>query len=108
MASVFVEGAVLEDSELEPLAGVSVIELIENPDGSQILIVASEARSALASYTVSPTGEIMFADSVLYSVDSGTQVVSDIVEIAGPDGPLLLVLGRYDDNYAIYSVGPSG
>ena len=108
MTSVFTEGVVLQDSDQQPLAGVSDIELIENADGSQVMIVASESKSALTSYTISPTGEVLFADSVAYSAQSGTQVVSDVIEIPTDGDPLLLVLGRYDDNYAFYTVGPAG
>ncbi|MHA3913663.1 calcium-binding protein [Halovulum sp. GXIMD14793] len=103
----FESGFTVFDDDTLQLQGISDVELFEIA-GVRYMAAASEADSAVTVFRLDAETEPVVVSTISYSQNSGTQVATDLTFIDGPNGPQLLVLGRYDDNFGLYDLGSDG
>ncbi len=107
MASDFEVGFTVFDDETLLLQGIADLEYIDL-DGVAYLAVASEADDAVTMFRLMDGAAPVMVTTISYTPVSGTLVASDISFIDGPNGPQLMTLGRYDDNFGLYDIDGTG
>lgn len=95
------------DSVSTALRGLSDIKIV-NISGNFILVVASEADSAITSFSLGADGSATLVDSQMFSNTSGTGRVwaLNFAQVSGET--LLLPATRYEDQTSFYTLGGDG
>ncbi len=99
--------SVFTDTVDTRLSGLSDLE-ITTVDGLPVLLVGSEAESALSSFSLADPGNLLEISRIEYSEDSGTHVLTGMDTFTRNGSEYVIVWGRYDDNYSVYEIDETG
>ena len=99
-------GTVTDDLTTQ-LQGLSDIEVVD-VNGTFVLVVASEADSAITTFDFSVGALPTLSDSQSYTNASGTRTVWDLTFAAVGNTTILLPATRYEDDTALYTLASDG
>ncbi|MEM8872236.1 MAG: hypothetical protein AAGE38_17680 [Pseudomonadota bacterium] len=107
MGTLIKSGFVIQGSVFLPTFGVIDTEYY-GAGGNDYLIIASEGIGSISVYDITDADSVVLASLAAQTANSGTATLSDLVLVPGDGGTFLLPLGRNDDNFALFDIGPSG
>ncbi|MEO1552074.1 MAG: M10 family metallopeptidase C-terminal domain-containing protein [Pseudomonadota bacterium] len=105
--TLFTVNLAVFDTELDLLQGLSALEIAQTP-GGPVLLVGSEADSAVTSFSLADPTDPTLASIVGYSAGSGTGTLSSLEAYTIGGVTYGLTLGRYDNGVGRYSVASNG
>jgi len=101
-----IAGTVVDDLATE-LRGLSDIDIVQ-VDGRWLLVVASQADSAITTFELASDGTPTLVDSQSYSIHSGTRTVWRLNYAFSSGDFLILPATRYEDQTALFKLHSSG
>lgn len=107
MGATFEVVSVFTDTEDTRLAGISDFE-ITIVNGLPVLLVGSEAESAVTSFSLADPGMPLEITQIDYSEDSGTLVLTGFATYEYEGLSYAVTMGRYDDNHGLYRIDDTG
>ncbi|MBV1865193.1 MAG: lactonase family protein, partial [Rhodobacteraceae bacterium] len=101
-----IAGTVVDDLTTD-LRGLSDIKIV-HISGKFVLVVASEADSAITSFLLSDSGVPVLVDSQAFNSNSGTGRISALSFAQVSGDTVLLPATRYEDQTAFFTLGDNG